>query len=69
MKYIGGVDISFLKDDSSVACGTLVVLDFETLDVVYEDFVVVEIKVPYVAGFLGFREVCMCFSVILRLFV
>ncbi|PWA83725.1 Endonuclease V [Artemisia annua] len=56
LKYIGGVDISFLKDDSSVACGTLVVLDFETLDVVYEDFVLVEIEVPYVAGFLGFRE-------------
>ncbi|GJW72114.1 endonuclease V [Tanacetum coccineum] len=56
LKYIGGVDISFLKDNSSVACGTLVVLDFETLDVVYEDYVLVQIEVPYVAGFLGFRE-------------
>ncbi|KAL0557690.1 hypothetical protein IC582_006240 [Cucumis melo] len=32
LKYVGGVDISFLKEDSSVAC------------------------VPYVPGFLAFRE-------------
>ncbi|GJZ89333.1 endonuclease V [Tanacetum coccineum] len=56
LEIYSGVDISFLKDDSSVACGTLVVLDFETLDVVYEDSVLVQIEVPYVAGFLGFRE-------------
>lgn len=56
LKYIGGVDISFSKDDPSVACGTLVVLNFETLDVVYEDSSIVKIDVPYVPGFLGFRE-------------
>ncbi|CAH1429815.1 unnamed protein product [Lactuca virosa] len=56
LKYIGGVDISFSKDDPSVACGTLVVLDFKTLDVVYEDSSIVTIDVPYVPGFLGFRE-------------
>lgn len=64
LKYIGGVDISFLKDDPSVACGTLVVLDFETLDVVYEDSAIVKIDVPYVPGFLAFREVC--FSILLH---
>nr|XP_043628524.1 endonuclease V isoform X2 [Erigeron canadensis] len=56
LKYIGGVDISFSKHDPSVACGTLVVLEFNTLNVVYEDSVVVKIDVPYVAGFLAFRE-------------
>ncbi|KAL4567679.1 hypothetical protein LXL04_023271 [Taraxacum kok-saghyz] len=56
LKYIGGVDISFSKDDPSVACGTLVVLDFKTLDVVYEDSSIVKIDVPYIPGFLGFRE-------------
>ncbi|KAK1418975.1 hypothetical protein QVD17_28129 [Tagetes erecta] len=56
LKYIGGVDISFLKDDPSAACGTLVVLDFATLDVVYEDSLIVSIDVPYVPGFLAFRE-------------
>ncbi|RYR55094.1 hypothetical protein Ahy_A06g030338 isoform C [Arachis hypogaea] len=56
LRYIGGVDISFSKDDPSMACGTLVVLDLRTLQVVYEDFSLVNIRVPYVPGFLAFRE-------------
>ncbi|KAD6453393.1 hypothetical protein E3N88_08098 [Mikania micrantha] len=56
LKYIGGVDVSFLKDNPSVACGTLVVLDFKTLDVVYEDSLIVTIDVLYLPGFLAFRE-------------
>ncbi|CAL0333040.1 unnamed protein product [Lupinus luteus] len=56
LRYIGGVDISFSSDDSSMACGTLVVLDFNTLQVVYEDFSLVTLHVPYVPGFLAFRE-------------
>lgn len=61
LKYVGGVDISFSKKDPSVACGTLVVLDFHTLQVVYEDFSVVTLNVPYVPGFLAFREVLVLF--------
>ncbi|XP_054788617.1 uncharacterized protein LOC129294348 isoform X3 [Prosopis cineraria] len=56
LSYVGGVDISFSKDDPSMACGTLVVLDFPTLQVVYEDFSLVTVHVPYVPGFLAFRE-------------
>ena len=61
LKYVGGVDISFSKKDPSLACGTLVVLDFHTLQVVYEDFSVVTLNVPYVPGFLAFREVLVLF--------
>ncbi|XP_058222506.1 uncharacterized protein LOC131332345 isoform X4 [Rhododendron vialii] len=57
LKYVGGVDISFAKDDPSVACGTLVVLDLQTLEVVYEDYSAVTLHIPYVPGFLAFREV------------
>ncbi|XP_076884335.1 uncharacterized protein LOC143533424 [Bidens hawaiensis] len=56
LTYVGGVDITFSKHNSSVACGTLVVLDFKTLDAVYEDSVIAEIDGPYVPGFLAFRE-------------
>ncbi|XP_062098476.1 uncharacterized protein LOC133804325 isoform X3 [Humulus lupulus] len=56
LEYVGGVDISFSKKDSSVACGILVVLDLHSLKVVYEDFSVVTLDVPYVPGFLAFRE-------------
>lgn len=57
LQYIGGVDVSFVKDDPSLACGALVVLDASTLNVVHEEFEVVRLKVPYIPGFLAFREV------------
>uniref|UniRef100_A0A803LYW7 Endonuclease V n=1 Tax=Chenopodium quinoa TaxID=63459 RepID=A0A803LYW7_CHEQI len=56
LKYVGGVDISFLKEDPSVACGTLVVLELDSLNVVYDDFSVAKLHIPYVPGFLAFRE-------------
>ncbi|KAI5393918.1 hypothetical protein KIW84_060859 [Lathyrus oleraceus] len=64
LRFVGGVDISFSKDDPSIACGTLVVLDFRTLQVVFQDFSFVTLSVPYVAGFLAFREVLL-FSILL----
>ncbi|KAL6216895.1 hypothetical protein ACLB2K_010113 [Fragaria x ananassa] len=56
LKYVGGADISYSKQDPSMACGTLVVLDIHTLQVVYENHSVVTLSVPYVPGFLAFRE-------------
>ncbi|KAE8818010.1 endonuclease V [Hordeum vulgare] len=56
LKYIGGVDISFLKEDPSTACAAAVVLDADTLGIVHEEFDVVRMQVPYIAGFLAFRE-------------
>lgn len=57
LQYIGGVDISFLKEDPSMACAAVVVLDADTLEVVHEEFDVVQLQVPYIPGFLAFREV------------
>ncbi|XP_030945317.1 endonuclease V-like isoform X2 [Quercus lobata] len=61
LRYVGGVDISFSKEDTSVACGTLVVLDIQSQDLqtVYHDHYLVTLTVPYVPGFLAFREVLM----------
>ncbi|GAB2286417.1 hypothetical protein Dimus_020826 [Dionaea muscipula] len=56
LRYVGGVDISFSKQDPSLACGTLVVLDLQSLNVVYDDYFVTRLHVPYVPGFLAFRE-------------
>ncbi|KZV19799.1 DNA repair ATPase-related family protein [Dorcoceras hygrometricum] len=53
LKYVCGVDLSFSKSDSSTACATLVVLDISTLQVVYEDSALVELRVPYIPGFFG----------------
>ncbi|KDP38208.1 hypothetical protein JCGZ_04851 [Jatropha curcas] len=57
LKYVGGVDVSFLKEDPSVACGSLIVLDLQSFRVVYQDYSLVRLRVPYIAGFLAFREV------------
>ncbi|XP_038983984.1 endonuclease V-like isoform X3 [Phoenix dactylifera] len=56
LKYIGGVDISFLKEDPSTACAALIILDADTLNVVHEEFDVTKLQIPYVPGFLAFRE-------------
>jgi len=57
LKLIGGVDISFSKHDETVACTALVILSYPDLEVVYEDYQVVTLDAPYMAGFLAFREV------------
>ncbi|CAF2242367.1 unnamed protein product [Brassica rapa] len=56
LKYVGGVDISFSKDDSSVACACLVVLELPSLRVVHNELSLIRLQVPYVPGFLAFRE-------------
>lgn len=57
LRYVGGVDLSFSKSDSSTALGALVVLDIHSMNVVYEDFDMVQLEMPYIPGFLAFREV------------
>ncbi|CAN1217737.1 Endonuclease V [Linum perenne] len=64
LRYVGGFDVSYSKDDSSMACGVLVVLDLPTLQVVYEDFCFVDIRVPYAPGFLAFREAPVCLQLL-----
>jgi deoxyinosine 3'endonuclease (endonuclease V) len=56
IKYIGGVDISFYSGrDNAVA--SLVVTSFPDMKVVHEVYLDVRMKLPYVSGFLGFREI------------
>ena len=61
IKYIAGVDISFIKnrneDSQQLGISALVVCDYKTLKIVYEDYKLVTIDEPYIPGFLAFREV------------
>ncbi|KAK6173364.1 hypothetical protein SNE40_016832 [Patella caerulea] len=54
--YLGGMDISFIKGDDVNACAALVILSFPSLEVVYEDYEMIELTAPYIPGFLAFRE-------------
>ena len=55
--YIGGMDISYDKFDKNIGISGLVILDYKSLNIVYEDYEIVKIEEPYVPGFLAFREV------------
>jgi len=57
LKYIAGVDISFIKDNNIDACACIVVLEYPSLDVVYKKCKMVKLTQPYISGFLAFREV------------
>jgi deoxyinosine 3'endonuclease (endonuclease V) len=57
LKYIGGVDISFIKGDDVNACAAYVILKYPSLDVVYEDYEMIKLTASYIPGFLAFREV------------
>ncbi|MES1907915.1 MAG: hypothetical protein MHM6MM_000943 [Cercozoa sp. M6MM] len=57
LRYIGGVDISFALESDTTACAALVILEYPSLEVVYEDLRQVELQYPYIPGFLAFREV------------
>lgn len=58
-RLVGGVDISFSEQpgEEDVACACLVVLDAANLSIVYQKCELVRLELPYISGFLGFREV------------
>ncbi|XP_069606900.1 endonuclease V [Ranitomeya imitator] len=67
LKRIGGVDLSYLKGDDTSACASLIVLSYPDLEVIYEDYQMVTLDAPYVAGFLAFREVPSLVEAVRRL--
>jgi len=50
LNLVGGLDLSFFKDDQTKAFCTLVILSVPDLKVVYEDTCQVELTFPYLAG-------------------
>lgn len=61
LRFIGGVDISFNKDNKegnvNNAVASLVVCSYPDLAVVYEDYHRISMNLPYIPGYLAFREV------------
>lgn len=55
--FIGGMDIFYYKYDKTVGLSGLVILDYKTLNIVYEDYNLVKLEEPYFPSFLAFREV------------
>ncbi|KAF9909103.1 hypothetical protein EC991_009013 [Linnemannia zychae] len=57
LRYVGGVDLSFIVGNNEDAIASLIVLSYPDLKVVYENHAKVKLTLPYIAGYLAFREV------------
>ena len=56
LKYIAGVDISFIKNTNK-ACAMLAILNIPDLSLAYKTYDIVDMTEPYITYFLAFREV------------
>ena len=56
LKYIAGVDISFVKTTNK-ACAMLAILNFPDLTLAYKTYNIVEMTEEYIPFYLAFREV------------
>lgn len=56
IRYVGGLDISFDKCDDAIGCAYLTIWDCVDNKIVWEDYEKCTFDIPYVSGFLGFRE-------------
>ena len=57
LSRVAAVDISYSKDDQKKTVAALIVFDFKTMQVLYEDFEKEIADYPYIPGFLAFKEV------------
>lgn len=62
VEKVAGVDVSFEKNNMATAAA--VVIDFNSLKVIEEQALNVELLFPYISGFLGFREADAIISVL-----
>ena len=57
IKTVAGVDLAYWKEnEEEYACACIVVLDYNSLEIIEEKYTVGTIEVPYIPGCLAFRE-------------
>lgn len=54
IELVGGVDQAFI--DKRRIISAVVVCDYKTMDIVEKKYAIVEVKVPYIPGYLSYRE-------------
>eukprot|EP00347_Sterkiella_histriomuscorum_P021420 403334040 len=57
LRYIAAIDISYSKTDDRKAVAALIVCQYPTMKILYEDFEKETADYPYIPGFLAFKEV------------
>ena len=53
---MGAVDIGYSKSDPKKAVAAIVVCEYPSLRVLYEDYEEIDVECPYVPGFLAQKE-------------
>jgi deoxyinosine 3'endonuclease (endonuclease V) len=66
LERVAGVDVSLFPDQEHAAVA-VVVLSYPELEVVYERCVTVKLCIPYIPGFLAFREAPSCAALLMGL--
>ena len=56
LQYVGGVDISFVKESEIDACAAFFVLSFPEMKCVYQKMEMIQLTEPYIPSYLAFRE-------------
>jgi hypothetical protein len=56
LRYVAGLDISFVKGTNTACAGLFVFELSERMNLVYKDISIVQMDLPYVPGFLAYRE-------------
>ena len=67
MERIGGLDSRYGGDDDDTAVGCLVVYNPQTQKIVYSDLQTFTISVPYIPGYLAYREMPIYRSLLTKL--
>ncbi|KAI8387277.1 endonuclease V [Blakeslea trispora] len=57
LKYVAGVDLSFPLNNFEDAIACLVVMEFPSMKILYKNFLPTKLRLPYISGYLAFREV------------
>lgn len=61
IKYIAGVDISWINETNGISdnkgIATMVILKYSTMKILYQDSIEIISDIPYISGYLGFREI------------
>jgi len=57
LKLIGALDISYSKTNDQNAIAALLIMEYPSMKVLYEDYEKETTAYPYVPGFLAFKEI------------
>lgn len=57
LKLVGAIDISYSKKDDQKAVAAIIICEYPSMKIVYEDYEKETAHYPYIPGFLAFKEV------------